>query len=228
MGIVPENTFPRIMWYRTRLAKWAENFAEIGVSEEEVALLEEKIAAADAKLKQQRMAQSVARSATLSLHQAMDELSVLGASMIGKIRATASMEGRGVYPKALMPPPADPSPIGAPGKPERFKTNLRSDGSLELKWRCKNPKGSEGTIYRIERKIGYEGVAFEQVGLVGKKRFVDELLPAGASVVIYRVTALRSTRMGATAEEIVHLGVDPAWATAKAKFLIARERRLAA
>src|SRR5262245_11111918 len=100
MGLVPENTFPRITWYQVRVASWAAHAAEIGVSAAEVALLEAKVAAASEKHMQQRMAQNAARAATIELHEAMNELSQLGASMIGKIKATASMEGNSVYATA--------------------------------------------------------------------------------------------------------------------------------
>lgn len=207
MGIVPENTYPRITWYRTRLANWAENFAALGLSAEEVAQLETKLAAAEERYRQQRMAQQLARTATSWLHLAMDELSVLGASMIGKIKATASMEGNGVYNKAWMPSPAEPSPIGAPGQPFRFEVQLRSLGDLMIKWKCKHPKGSEGTMYEVRRQLG--SGPFEIVGLVGKKKFHDHTIPPGTANVTYRVTAVRSTRRGLTGEYTLNLGVRP-------------------
>jgi hypothetical protein len=66
--------------------------------------------------------------------------------------------------------------------------------------------GIEGTMYQVERALGYFS-KFESLGIVGKKKFRDETVPAGSATVIYRVTALRSTRIGQPGEVIVHLGV---------------------
>lgn len=205
MGIVPENTSPRIFFYKLRLARWAERASQIGLQEEQVAELEAKVAVAIKKLKQQYRAQEAAKSATLSLHNAMRALSQLGAGMIGQIRATALIDGSSVYTDAWLPPPADPSPIAAPGTPTQFKRTLRSLGELEIRWKCKNPRGSEGTMYEIARKIG-DG-KFEFLATVGVKRFIDVTLPAGTASVTYRVTAIRSTKRGDGTEFRVSLGV---------------------
>lgn len=226
MGIVPENISPRIAWYRGKLAPWAEHAALLGLTEAQVELLEEKVAAAFEKHNQQRMARDAARAATLSLHMAMDELSELGAQMIAQIRVKALQDGEGVYSTANVPPPADASPIGAPGQPTSFKVELRSDGSIGLKWKCKNPRGSEGTMYKVERDITGSGTGpFQLVGIAGKKQFVDESLPEGSRRVIYRVTAIRSTRRGQAGECIVPLGVNASWARAKAKLYASREEQ---
>ena len=34
---------------------------------------------------------------------------------------------------------------------------LLGDGSLELKWKCANPAGSQGTMYQVSRRIGASG-----------------------------------------------------------------------
>src|SRR5688572_21566876 len=117
MGIVPENTTPRISFYKSRLAKWAENAGQIGLQEEQVLLLEQKVAAAVEKYRTQYRAKVAARTATSELKRAMRELSRLGASMIAQIRAAQSTTGPSVYPLAYLPPPAKKSRIGAPGTP---------------------------------------------------------------------------------------------------------------
>lgn len=155
----------------------------------------------------QRLAQNAARAATAELRGAMESLSRLGASMIGKIRSAARMEGDGVYAKALMSPPAEPSPIGAPGTPTGFRALLQSDGVMLLKWKCKNPRGSEGTMYEVRRTIGDGPSA--ALGTVGRKEFRDGSLPAGTRLAVYSVRAIRSTRRGEPATFNVPLGVEP-------------------
>ena len=95
--------------------------------------------------------------------------------------------------------------IPEPGKPTGLKVNLGSQGEIELKWKCKNPKGSEGTMYEIRRKIG-DG-PFIVLGTAGKKQFVDETIPAGTASAIYSIRAFRSTRRGALAQFNVYLGI---------------------
>jgi hypothetical protein len=208
MGIVPENTLPRIEWYRARIARWVEHAAALGLPAEDVAQLEEKFAAAVERDQEQRIAQQRARSATAARDNAMEELSRHGAAMISRIRATASLGGGSIYTLALLPAPAEPSPMGAPGTPSEFKAKLLSVGEIELKWTCKNPKGSEGTMYDVRRRIGNAG-PFVSVGLIGKKRFLDTTVPAGSASVTYSVTAIRSTRRGESAQFTVHLGIEP-------------------
>lgn len=206
MGIVPENTSPRIAWYRAHLAPWMEHAAELGLPPEQVTLLEEKVAAASAKLARQFAAQQAAKTATASLRAAMADLSELGSSMIQTIRARAANEGDQIYFKAVVPKPADPSPIPAPGTPTNFTLRLGQIGDLEIKWKCKHPKGSEGTMYEIKRQLGNGPVSI--IAIVGKKKFYDDTIPAGTASVTYRITAFRSTRRGECGIFPVFLGVD--------------------
>jgi hypothetical protein len=206
MGIVPENVQPRIAWYRAHLAPWAEHAAELGLPAEQVALLEDKVALAAEQLARQRAAHEAAKTATASLHEAMTQLSELGSKMIQTIRARAANDGQGVYSKAMIPAPAAPSPIAVPGTPTKFTFHLRQVGDIDLRWKCPNPKGSEGTMYEIKRQLG--NGPFVIVGIVGKKRFYDDTVPAGTARVTYRVTAFRSTRRGECANFTIFLGVD--------------------
>jgi len=43
---------------------------------------------------------------------------------------------------------------------------------------------------------------------VGVKKFIDTKIPAGTGCVTYRVTAIRSTRRGPSADYAVNFGVD--------------------
>jgi hypothetical protein len=223
MGIVPENIGPRIAWYRAHLASWAEHAAELGLPAEQVALLEERIAVAAQKVAAQLAAHQAAKAATGSLRGAMTELSELGSKMIQTIRARAANDGEGIYFKAMIPLPAVPSPIPAPGKPTNFTVKLGEVGDIEIKWKCQNPKGSEGTMYEIKRQLGKGKFAI--IGFVGKKKFYDDAIPAGTASVTYRITAFRSTRRGRCANFTVSLGVD---GIIPADFVYPRGKQLAA
>ena len=218
MRVVPKTLVDKVEFYETHLALFTENAAAIGLSAEETSELAAKAAAAREALRAQAEAQIAARAATITAHLAVEELGKLGASMILKIRATAeSTHDLGVYSLAGIPLAAEGSPIPAPGRPSRLTTTLGGDGSLLLKWKCDNPRGSVGTMYQISRQIGGSGEAstrsgeasdgeFVPLAVVGKKQFRDETIPAGATAITYRIQAIRSTKQGDAAEFNVNFG----------------------
>ena len=53
-------------------------------------------------------------------------MDVAGAGIIKQVRAKAEMSGDpGVYTLAMIPPPAKPTPVGAPGLPYHLKAALK-------------------------------------------------------------------------------------------------------
>ncbi len=128
------------------------------------------------------------------------------------------------YAKAQIPKPdtsSQPGSAPAPGRPHDIRAVVEQAGTVQLSWKCRNPTGTRGTIYLIERQVGGSG-KFEPLGAVGKRRFVDETLPRGACVgggggggggvsgvdgmVTYRITAQRSTKRGAPAVYTMQFG----------------------
>jgi hypothetical protein len=192
-------------FFQTHLPVWEQHAEAIGLDDDAVARLAAKAAAARAAFEAQRGAQAAAQAATLAYDVAMRELAADGASVILRIRTKAAMAGAGVYSLAQLPAPAQPAPIGPPGAPYGFVAQLRPDGALLLRWRCDHPRGAKGTQYGVRRSI--DGGAFEHVGVVGTKQFVDATLPAGAGRVLYEVQARRSTAVGDAVPHVVNLGV---------------------
>jgi hypothetical protein len=155
----------------------------------------------------------------LTYEHALDRLRAAGAACIAKVRVAATAaaaagagdEGGHVYSIALLPMPARPGRVPAPGQPRGFASTLLVDGTLRLTWRCKNPVGAAGTLYEVRRSDrsaatgAWTAPAF--VGLAGTKSFVDDTIPAGTAAVQYQVTAVRSTRRGAPAVHTVSFGV---------------------
>lgn len=89
---------------------------------------------------------------------------------------------------------AKASPLPEPGQPWGLEKTLDGDGSLILTWKCDNPKGSRGTQYELWRQIAGEPFAF--LTMVGVKTYRDHSLPVGASGIIYKIRAVRSTKSG--------------------------------
>lgn len=215
MRLVPRETARAITFFETHAPQWLDHAAEIGTDPAAVADLQAKAQAARAAFRAQAEAQQAARSATGNLRLAMEALTGAGAAIVQQIRAKARTGGHNVFSLALIPPPAEAGPIGAPGTPTNFSARLRQDGTLVLNWDCPNPRGAAGTIYQVSRRIGaWDGTGadgtrpFAHIGSSGVKQFVDATVPAGAAQVHYRVVAMRSTKRGAVAQFTVSLGVS--------------------
>lgn len=204
MGVVPRNNEAKLSYYVAHLAKWLESASQIGLTTEQVEAFAVKVQAAREMLKAQRMAQSKARSATLGFNLALDEVSVAGSTIIQQIRTAARVNGENVYSLATVSPPRRRSPIGSPGKPTSFNMAIDARGTLMLKWECKNPRRSTGTVYQLWRQIAPNG-PFTFLGISGSKKFEDETVPAGTSTITYRIQAVRSRAQGPIAEFPVNL-----------------------
>lgn len=214
MRVVPRNRQPQVQFFITHLPKWAADPEAIGTTPEMVATLADQTEAARLALMEQRAAQQAAQSATLRARLAIDAMATTGAAIILQIRSKAQTEGRDVYTLASLRSPAKPSPIGKPGLPTEFAYTLDARGALLLRWKCKNPRGSVGTIYEVHRRIGLNG-ELTFLGTTGQKRFVDTTIPAGTARIVYQIRAIRSTTRGDFAMFNVNFGTTTATATMK-------------
>jgi hypothetical protein len=207
------------------LPKWLENAEAIGVSPEMIAELQAKTEAAEAALAAQQQARRAAEGKTQDFIDALAAMSTIGSGVIHQIRARAATTGPQVYTLALLSPPEKGAPMAPPGKPERFVAELQSIGWLQLRWTCKNPRGSAGTVYQLHRSV--DGGPMTYVGVTGEKKFIDQTVPKGASALLYQVQGLRSTQLGALNTFPVTLNVfgkQPAmmmWTPGKRKLYLA-------
>jgi hypothetical protein len=98
-----------------------------------------------------------------------------------------------------------PGPVGDPGTPTNFTATLRSDGALQLKWKCPNPAGADGVVYQISRSV--DGGASEYLGGAGQRKFIDSTVPGGVSQISYTIQATRSAGVGVAATFVVKFGM---------------------
>jgi hypothetical protein len=206
MRVVPRKYEPKISYYRDRVARWAAHADQIGTSAEDVAALAALTEEAREALAAQQAAQMAARSATLRLKLAMEKMGERGGGIMTQIRVRALQEGAGVYSLAGIAARKKKSPLGPPGRPYAFDAELGALGWLTLRWKCKHPRGAQGTMYQVWRRVGNVG-AFERLGMSGEKTFVDKTVPAGAGVVMYKIQAVRTTAEGEWGVFEVSLGV---------------------
>lgn len=204
MRVIPRSLVKKISFCEARIDAWQANAGAIGVDEAEVDEVAAKTAAARAAYDAQQQALLAAQAMTLAFNAAVEGMSSAAAALILKVRAKASTAGNDVYALALIPQPENGSPIGAPGTPRGFTVQLQQVGSLLLRWKCANPKGSVGTMYQVSRQIG--AAEFEHLAVVGEKQFLDETIPAGTASVTYEVRAVRSTARGESARFSVNFG----------------------
>jgi hypothetical protein len=208
MRAIPKSAAKQLTFFQTRVGKWIENHAEIGLSAEEADDIEAKYQAARAAYFQQQAAFLAARTATMTFYQTARDLARAGSSAIQKIRATASItDDPNVYVLGSIDPPKKGSPIEAPGKPDQFSVRLFPVGPLQLSWKCKNPTNAEGTMYELWRTV--EGGEKQFLAITGEKFYTDTTIPAGAKVVTYWVTAVRGRKRGVSASYTVRMGVRP-------------------
>jgi hypothetical protein len=207
-AIVPNTASDKITFFTSHVSGWAEDPPVIGTTAERVALVQAKLDEAKQALLARGHAVDAARSATLRLRMALAELSDVGAQVIAEVKAKAAVDGESIYPRASLPLPATPSPLGKPGKPTNLSVELLSGmGVFRLAWKCRHPRGAKGTMYQVYRRLGAGG-DYAFLGASGKKKFTDATIPAGTGFVSYRIVAVRSTARGDVAEFNVNLGVS--------------------
>ncbi len=209
MGIVPSTRLGKIVFYEAHLAPWTTNAAGIGLTPASVTTLSTLTAAARAAFNAAESARQAARAATQNYYdkvRAMHNGPGAGADMIDTIRVWAQTKNDpNIYTLAQIPPPATPGTTPPPGTPFDFAVGLLQSGALELKWKCANPSGTQGTIYEVQRRVG--SGAFTFIGATGTRTFIDGTLVSGAAPATYQITAARSTARGNPAQFTVNFGI---------------------
>ncbi|MGH7132045.1 MAG: hypothetical protein ACREJO_08885 [Phycisphaerales bacterium] len=213
MGVVPDTRLGKIEFYESHNSAWSTNAAAIGLTAGKVTALAALITTARKSYDAHVTAQAAAKAATQTFYDAvrfMHSSPGAGADMVETIKNFAQTTGNPtVYNLAQIPPPATPGTTPPPGTPFKFTVGLTQEGAIELKWKCQNPSGTQGTIYEVRRKIGGSGSSnpFTFVGATGVKKFTDDTLTSGSTNVTYQVTAVRSTARGTPAQFNVNFGV---------------------
>jgi len=212
MGIVPDTRLGKIEFYEAHAlagGPWASNAAGIGLLPAAVTSLGTLTTQARAAFNAAEAARQAAKAATQNFHdkvRALHSNPGAGQDMIDTIKTYAQTKNDpNVYVLAQIPAPAIPGTTPPPGTPFEFTVGLLQNGSLELKWKCNNPSGTQGTIYEVMRKIGSGNFVF--VGATGAKLFTDDTLPSGSAPVAYQITAVRSTSRGNPAQFTVNFGI---------------------
>lgn len=206
MGIEPRKIGERITYWQEHIAPFTSNAVAIGTTTGAVTDLQTKTEAAQEALVAQATAKMALKAATANLKTAVRAMSNAGMAIVDQIRGKARIAGGdAIYNLAEVAVPATPGTIGPPGTPTNCKAEVLPNGTLVLGWKCENPAGSSGTVYQLSRQLGGTG-PFVYLGGTGRKKFEDDSIPEGTSLVTYAIQAVRSTAVGVEQQFTVKFG----------------------
>lgn len=204
---VPNGKNAKISYFEAKAPIWVTNAAALGVPVALANSLQTKATAARAAFDAQQAAKAAWLTALGDCNIACAEMAQVGGQVVTLIRGTAKVEGDSIYTLAGLPIPPVPSPVPPPGQPYDPKTVLDGNGAVILTWKCANPPGAQGTTYQIYRQFSENDTPVYLSG-VGEKKFVDATIPAGATLVVYKIQAVRSTAVGLWATFTVQFGTN--------------------
>ena len=174
-------------WATQKAAVWAAA-SDIGLSEDQTALLAQRAQAFAAALKQHVAAEAAARSARQAKDDARAELRGLLTGLIGAIDTHAALaHDPAVYTRAQLEAPGTPHARPTPDAPRLTALRLNTAGQIELTIEA-TTGGS--AVFEIERQaIDLSGRAgpFVFVAATASKTHVDADAPRGVSAANYRV-----------------------------------------
>lgn len=187
-NVLPNSREQTIQWFADRIDTWAAKAASIGLTVPQITALATMLAAAEGSQSTAIAARIASKDATVNFHTDTDTLKSYGADLIKVIKAFAESTGDpSVYAAASVPPPAPPTPAGAPVQPTELTATLLPGGSLRLGW-----KGtvSQSAYFSIFRKAEGEAV-FTLLDSTDEKFFDDDAIPVGANSLVYYIEARR-------------------------------------
>jgi hypothetical protein len=225
MARTPKKPLERVQFFKDHIAPWTTNATALGTTASAVTALQTKVTAAETAYDAQQSARQVSENATEAFRLAVAAVNAAGQAIIKNIESTAQSTGNpGVYTLAQLPPPATPTPAGAPGKPFDFKVGVGTTGALELTWKNTN---AAGAVYMVYRKLGLTG-EFQLLQGTGEKKLIDSTVPAGTVQVQYQIQAVRSTGVSDFAMFVVNLGTSPTTGARFANVADVEQTKLAA
>lgn len=214
MSTLPADNVQCIQYLETRLTRWQESAAEIGLTAAQVTALRTLVTDARKAYDTAQSARATSKAATVAFGDVMGDTRGDAGALIRTIRAFASTSGDPkVYSLAQIDPPAPPTPAKAPTQPTDLRANIEPTGALTLQWKPTRPaplgsnqdESTSGVVYTIKRKLRNEN-NYTIVGAVPASRggsrafssFTDSALPGGgaANGVQYVIQGQRATTTG--------------------------------
>lgn len=191
-NLIPDTKEGQILFFEQHLAPWITNAVAIGLTAPQMTAFTAMVEAARDSFNAAETARLESKAATLALSESLEIMNQIGAGYIKTIRgkAESTLDGT-VYVKAMIPPPAAPTPSGVPNQPTSLSAFIDDGGRVNLAW-----VGSTrySTYFTIWRKLPGEA-AFSMIGTIGGKKWMDDTVEAGTPYATYFVQAHRGTKV---------------------------------
>jgi hypothetical protein len=195
MALVPNKLAAKVAFFVAHQDPWTLNSTALRIAPDDITQMQTLTEAAQAAQTAKDAANDTARTANQLYRQSVAAMAAHGASIISTIRGTAQATGDpNIWNLAALPEPKTREPVAAPGSPYAPAVQLIAGGSLQLKWKCKNPVDGSGVVYEIHRQAADGTMSY--LATSGTRSFIDSTLPAGTASVTYAITAVRSTKKG--------------------------------
>lgn len=207
MTTSPQRIIELINFCEQHVGPFSTNAAAIGLQSQQANAYKNATDAARQAFNAAAAARAASEAATRAQTEAVRTLRNLNGDLVRIIRGFAGQapDPNEVYRLSEINPPAPPTPLAPPGTPTDFTVGLNADGSITLKWKCKNPSGTNGVVYSLRRRSGTG--AYMYLGATGTKDYTDATIPAGTANVTYEVQAQRSGSRGQPSQFTVQFGV---------------------
>jgi hypothetical protein len=207
MTTSPDRIVELLTFCEQHVEPFTVNASQIGLVASQSAAYKNATDAARQAFNAAAAARAASEAATRAQTDAIRTLRGLNSDLVRIIRGFAgqSPDPNTVYRLSEINPPAPPTPLAPPGTPTDFTVALNADGSITLKWKCKNPSGGGGVVYSLRRRSGTGPYLY--VGATGTKDYTDATIPAGTAAVTYEVQAQRSGSRGQPSQFTVQFGV---------------------
>lgn len=224
MSVIPPNQQAAIQFCESHTPVWTTAPTTIGLTAAQVTALDTLTKAARNAFTAAQNARQASKAATTTLDAAVRSMRLQAADLVRVVKGFAELQVNPapVYAAAQIPAPAAPTPLPAPGKPNKVGVNLEADGSITLSWESINAGASTGAFFTISRKLPGQAAFASIGGAPGGTResrrasFTDATVPASAASagVQYIITGQRGTNAGESSDAvIVQFGVDGVGAT---------------
>ncbi len=219
MSVIPEKKSEQLEFCEVHAKRWLGAAAQIGLTPTQCNAFVELTAAARAAYDAAQDARDAAKAATTAQDAALNSAVRRAADLIRFIRAFASTapDANVIYSIAQIPPPAQPVPAQAPGKPDGISVILEPTGAVTLTWSASDAAASSGGFFDVSRKLPGQSSFVPLGGAPGattrsrRMSFTDATVPATAASAgaQYLITGRRGTLVGQSSDAItVQFGID--------------------
>jgi hypothetical protein len=200
MSIVPRKNEDFLTFLNDRTEIWSDSSTVLGISPSNAASWVTLVTNANAAFANASKAKNASKAAVDAQNDAFRLAREATAGLIRDIRNTADRASNPglIYQTANIPAPNPASPRPAPTQPTDLRATINAtDGTLTLRWKARD---NSGAVYRVSRATisdtGELGPS-QEVGIAGKKSFIDETVPVGVAGVVYTVRGQRGQSIGA-------------------------------